>query len=98
MYGDELKGLNCGTCKEQKQNNCEMEYDHKPIFGNEPLDFEINTCPLNCILSGHYNFYDDYIYYTETSAVMPPKAECDANFWRLYKMFTQYKNIVLRNK
>jgi len=98
MYGDELRDLNCDGCTKKKKLNCEMDSDLEQAYYHEALELDINTCPLNCILSGHYSFYDRYIYYTETSAVMPTYEKCDALFWKQYKLFTRYKNIVLNNK
>ena len=102
MYGEELKGLKCGsdgTCKDSAKNNCKMDIDHEQVYYHEALEIDINTCPLNCILSGHYSFWDDYIYYTEGTNGLPQnKADCDANLWRLWKAFTRHKNTVLRTK
>ena len=98
MYSDELKGLDCSTCTNKEKYNCSMEDKSAQVFYNEHLDIDINTCPLNCILKGHYLFHDKYIYYSETSAVMPPYEQCDALFWGMYKQFSQYKNIAMKNK
>ena len=98
MYGEELKGLDCNDCTVKDKNNCEMSINYGQVYYHEDLEVDINTCPLNCILSGHYVFWDKYYYYTETGATMPQYEQCDALFWKQYKSFTRYKNIVLNNK
>ena len=96
VYSDELRGLECATCSDKTKcdNNCEMELSHDSVYYHDLLEIDINTCPLNCIFTGHYSFVDKYIYYTTTTAMMPSYEDCDANFWRLYRKFDSYKNLL----
>jgi len=100
MYSDDIKGLDCSTCEEKtkKKNNCDMNGEADDAYYHPVLEISINTCPLNCIFTGHYSFLDKYIYYTTTSAPMPSYEKCDANFWRLYRKFDNYKNLLENSK
>ena len=96
LHGDELIGLDCATCTKKVQNNCEMDADSAgQVYYHDHLKIDINTCPLNCILPQHFDFYDRYHYYTTTTATMPDYDDCPAWFWRLYRKFDGYKKLVV---
>ena len=91
MYNGDFGALSCQNCQMKEQLNCDMDMSiEDQVYYFDPLSISINTCPLNCILPEHIDFYDRYKYHEY--ALLPTYEECPAWYWRLHKEFSGYKS------